>query len=90
MTENEKENKSRKKIVRKQIGNCVVCQRPLYNTNVIDESPRMTIIRGSMTGGKGFNIVNVGAKSHNCIINKPTRFTAELFIEEVKEKMMVI
>ena len=88
MAKVEAENKNRKKVKRKRLKDCAVCGHAIYNLNPKDDPKKtrtFTIIKGSKdyTGEGRFAIVS-NPESHNCIVYKPTRFTAELFIEEMK------
>lgn len=89
LSEIEKNNKNKKHVERKIIRNCIACNRPIYNTNPKDdEEIRFTIIKNSLVSknGKGFCVFG-NFKSHSCLVDKPTRWTAELFIKETLEKI---
>jgi len=87
------------KITREKDGKCIVCNMPNYKlfkdgiffkrSDEKDEKPRFQILKNSKYGWKtpGFSVINVGAKSHSCITNKPTQWTAELFVKEIMEKL---
>tara|TARA_Y100001934_G_scaffold71481_1_gene88928 strand:- start:103 stop:534 length:432 start_codon:yes stop_codon:yes gene_type:complete len=87
------------KITREKYGKCIVCGMPTYKlfkdgvffkySDEKDEEPRFQILKNSKYGWKtnGFSVINVGAKSHSCIINEPTQWTSELFVKEIEKKV---